>query len=180
MLCFNTGHEWRDLRTTFRPVFSPVRLKTTCPLLGDIVVNQLCGAFEDAATANKEIELTDVGSKFSLETIASSAFGIDAQAFEKGDGSAFAKYTEGGGLRKTNLDSLRFANKVGPGLFRVLSTLTGMSIYKRDMTMFFYNTVSKTVEHRLETGQRRNDLIDIMIDVLNEEEDNNRFDASMN
>ena len=161
------GNEWKDLRVTFTPIFSPGKLKTMSHLIGDIAVNQLCRAFEVAAASGREIQLNGIGSKFSMETIASCAFGINAQTFDRGDKSPFARYTEEG-LRRHDVRNLKIANVVGPSVFRVLSSVFGFSIFKRDMTMFFYNTVSKTVEHRLATGERRNDLIDMMIDVLNE------------
>jgi cytochrome P450 len=74
------GEEWKDVRTTFSPIFTSGKMKAmmvfireTCKHLTDEIRNQ--------SSSGNEFELKNVFGKFSMDTLASCAFGVDAQSF---------------------------------------------------------------------------------------------------
>jgi hypothetical protein len=106
--------------------------------------------------------------KFSLDALAACAFGVDAESFSNRD-SLFVAYA-----------SRIFSNSVAEGLLGGLCLLPGISAlirlmkvntFKRKETRFFRDVVLQSIRQRqASAGERKNDLIDLMIDSLKEEE----------
>merc|ERR1712212_1234210 len=76
---------------------------------------------------------------------------------------------------------LKFIPGVGK-LFEIFN----FNVLKPKQVKFFKEIVTKTLKQRAETGQRRNDMIDMMLDILNdnekdkvEEEENDQYHQDM-
>ena len=52
-----------------------------------------------------------------------------------------------------------------PGIKQLLDAVK-FPVLKPEATRFFMDTITQTVRHRIETKTRRNDLIDLMIDAM--------------
>ena len=65
----------------------------------------------------------------------------------------------GSALRMAKLILLMVAPSVGKAL--------KMGILDRESTMYFRDVIRKSLEHRRRTGERRNDMIDLFIDAMN-------------
>jgi len=74
------GDEWKDVRSTFSPIFTSGKMKAMMVFIRETSQN-LTKEIHGHATDGKEVELKDVFGKFSMDTIASCAFGVDAQSF---------------------------------------------------------------------------------------------------
>jgi cytochrome P450 family 6 len=101
--------------------------------------------------------------KFSLDALAACAFGVDAESFSNSD-SLFVAYA-----------SRIFSNSVAEGLLGGLCLLPGISAlirlakvntFKPKETRFFRDVVLQSIRQRQESGERKNDLIDLMIDSM--------------
>jgi cytochrome P450 len=101
--------------------------------------------------------------KFSLDALAACAFGVDAESFSNRD-SLFVAYA-----------SRIFSNSVAEGLLGGLCLLPGISAlirlmkvntFKPKETRFFRDVVLQSIRQRQESGERKNDLIDLMIDSM--------------
>ena len=109
----------------------------------------------------------EIFGKFSLDALAACAFGVDAESFSNRD-SLFVVYA-----------SRIFSNSVAEGLLGGLCLLPGISAlirlmkvntFKPKETRFFRDVVLQSIRQRQESGERKNDLIDLMIDSMKEEE----------
>jgi cytochrome P450 family 9 len=83
------GDEWKDIRSTFSPIFTSGKLKGMSRLIEDVSHLLVQGCEEEMAKSG-EIDFRVVFGKFSMDTIASCAFGVDAQSFTN-DRSQFVR-----------------------------------------------------------------------------------------
>ncbi len=74
------GDEWKDVRSTFSPIFTSGKMKAMMVFIRETSQN-LTKEIHKHASDGKEVELKNVFGKFSMDTIASCAFGVDAQSF---------------------------------------------------------------------------------------------------
>ncbi|KAB7501325.1 putative cytochrome P450 [Armadillidium nasatum] len=89
MLSNATGKEWREIRMAISPVFSVNKLRNLYPLVcqqGDKFV----GLLRQVGDQRKEIEIRELCGQFTMETIASCAFGIECNAMDS-DRATFTK-----------------------------------------------------------------------------------------
>jgi cytochrome P450 len=75
-----TGDEWKEVRSTFSPIFTSGKMKAMMVFIRE-TGKRLTDEVGKHAAAASEFELKDVFGKFSMDTIASCAFGVDAQSF---------------------------------------------------------------------------------------------------
>jgi hypothetical protein len=106
--------------------------------------------------------------KFSMDTIASAAFGVDSGSFTDPN-SQFVKYARTI-FRNESKDMLKVFVAFLPGGMHLLTAL-GIPIIKPEATKFFYDVVLNTLRARQQSGNRRNDLIDLMIDAMKDTDD---------
>jgi len=74
------GDEWKDVRSTFSPIFTSGKMKAMMVFIRE-TTKRLIDEINQHAKSGTEFELRDVLGKFSMDTIASCAFGVDAQSF---------------------------------------------------------------------------------------------------
>jgi hypothetical protein len=133
----------------------------------DNVSALLVKCFEEEMSPKNEIDLRTVFGKFSMDSIASCAFGVDAQSFTNSE----SKYVyHARQIFRRGWEDMAKAILIifVPGGKWMMGML-GISVLKEKTTLFFYNAIKATVEHRLNTKERRNDLVDLMIDAMKDE-----------
>ena len=111
----------------------------------------------------KNIYFQDVFGKFSLDTLASCAFGINPKSFED-DSNYFVKCAARI-FTTTTLDGIKAMTRFLPWGSKIHQAL-GIDIWKPKETKFFIKVIKDTIAKRRETGTRRNDMIDLMIDCM--------------
>merc|ERR1719432_320971 len=134
------------------------------------------------AKVGEEFELKEeTFGKYSLDALASCAFGVDGQSFTN-DKSVFVKnaaemFNQGGMIM------LAFLMKLIPGTNQLLELLN-INIMKPKETKYFRDLILNTMNARKKSKARRNDIIDLMLDCLKDddaedkegEDNNNQFD----
>jgi cytochrome P450 len=75
-----SGDEWKEVRSTFSPIFTSGKMKAMMVFIREMG-QRLKEEVGRHAESDSEFELKDVFGKFSMDTIASCAFGVDAQSF---------------------------------------------------------------------------------------------------
>ena len=81
------GNEWKDVRSTFSPIFTSGKMKSMMVFIRETSQNLIKEILQHATDGN-EVELKVLFGKFSMDTIALCAFGVDAQSFStSGKGS---------------------------------------------------------------------------------------------
>jgi len=110
-----------------------------------------------------EFELKDVTGKFSLDALASCAFGIDFNSFGGAKSSAFVEHASQ--LFKQDIWGLLAIFKFLPGVPRLFQMLN-INVQKPKTTKFFKDIVTDTLRARANSGEKRNDIIDMMVDAM--------------
>ncbi len=87
------GEEWKDLRSTFSPIFTSGKMKAMLKFIQQ-TSNVMMEHIDKEVNNNRDFEVKEIMGKFSMDTIASCAFGVDAQAFTNKD-SKFVEYASG-------------------------------------------------------------------------------------
>ena len=130
------GDQWKNLRSTFTPIFTSGKMKGMMGFIQE-TCSRLLEEFGSFADQGQDFELKTALGKYSMDSIASCAFGVDAQAFSNSK-SKFVEYAAAI-FRQDMADGLKFALlflpfNMGP---KVLSAF-GLSFFKATETEFFY------------------------------------------
>ena len=155
------GDEWRDVRSSLTPVFTSGKMKAMMKFIVEVSENLLAEMEKKSETG--EFELKDVTGKFSLDALASCAFGIDFNSFGGEKSSAFVEHASE--LFKQDIWSFVAIFKFLPGmpwLFQILN----INVQRPKTTKFFRDIVTDTLKTRAKSGERRNDMIDMMVDAM--------------
>jgi cytochrome P450 len=130
------------------------------------VAEDLTKEMEMKAKESEEFELKDVFGKFSLDALASSAFGVDAGSFKNKD-SIFVKYADNI-FKHSAMEKACIAFKFIPGVAQLCSFLK-INTFKAKETKFFRDIIVQTIRARKETKDKQNDLVDLMLDCIKDD-----------
>ena len=162
-MTLKTGDKWKDIRSTFSPIFTSGKMKVMMRFI-DKVSESLVQEMDKNTGMIDGFELKESMGKFSLDTIASCAFGVDGQSFEEQE-SVFVNNASRI-FQTTKMDQFKiFGSLLLPGMAKLLR-LMGMNTFKPKQTMFFVNVVKRTIQERKSSKERKNDLIDLMLDAM--------------
>jgi len=183
------GDEWKTVRSTFSPIFSSGKLKKMMPLIKTLN-SKIEDTFSDFAASGEMIELKKEMGKYSMDAIASCGFGVDSQSLQSETDSEFVKHA------KAIFDTTPFlfiyfflvcpllAKYSTLGSLRKFLVKSGMipSLHfpNKEANQFFINVVQSAIKQRRETKTRRNDLIDMMIDAVENSKDTDEDDEHAN
>ncbi|EZA62496.1 Cytochrome P450 6k1 [Ooceraea biroi] len=160
-LFFIKNPAWKALRTKLTPIFTSGKLKKMYELM------EICGENLDTYLDSlklegkgKEIEVKDLAAKFTTDIIGCTAYGLNVNSLNNPD-AEFRKY----GKMIFDYDNVR-----GYELFAVfflpdLARMIGIKTFGKDSSAFLRKVFWETINHRMESGEKRNDLIDILIDL---------------
>lgn len=157
-----SGDEWKSVRSTFSPIFTSGKMKGMVKFIME-VGKDLTKELESLAVKGDDFEVKTVFGKFSLDAIANCAFGINPQSF-KNESSVFVK-NAARIFTTTTMDGIMMMSRFIPGVSWLHKTL-GINAFKPKATKFFVDMLRDAVKQRRESGERRNDLIDLMIDCM--------------
>merc|ERR1712013_357996 len=181
-MTIKTGDQWKDIRSTFSPIFTSGKMKAMMRFI-DKVSDSLVGHLDKRTALTDGFELKDTMGKFSLDTLASCAFGVDGQSFEDKE-SVFVN-NAARIFSNTKMDQFKiFGAMMLPGMAKFMR-LMGMNSFKPKETMFFASIVTKTIQQRKASKERKDDLIDLMIDAMEglkdeeQEENKDQYEADM-
>ena len=157
------GDEWKNMRATFSPIFTSGKMKAMLIFMQE-TSNQLLNAININAKNTESFELKDLFGKYSMDIIASCAFGVDAESF-KNKKSKFVEYGSQM-FEVTFSDGLKFILGLIPGGNHILRALD-IAISKNTEIEFFYQVITSSLNQRRDhINIRRNDLIDLMLDAI--------------
>ena len=179
-----SGQDWKDLRSTFSPIFTSGKMKAMLVFMHE-TCNQLIKGIEKYEEKNEDFEIKDLLGRYSMDTIASCAFGVNAESFIN-EKSKFVEYAKNLFLQRAG-DAFKMIIFLLPGGYHILNALN-VSLTKDTETDFFYQAILSSLNHRRQENVRRNDLIDLMLDAIKgegmeedvEDEDQFHKDAKLN
>jgi len=163
-----SGDKWKDVRVTFSPIFTSGKLKIMMRLVKQIS-DSLVDDIAVDAKSGQDFELKEKCGKFSMDAIASCAFGVDPESFKNND-SIFVKNAARLFTTKA-LDILMLILALIPG-FAILNSFLKISFTPEREIKFFENIINQTIENRKKTKERRNDMVDMMLDAIRKDKSN--------
>ena len=176
-----TGETWKNLRTTFTPIFTAGKMKAMMVFMQGSC-QKLMDSMDKYAENGQSFEAKDCVGRYSMDTIASCAFGVDSQAFSNSD-SKFVTYAKA--LFTQNFGQIMKLMMVMfvPFGKRILGILGKSTFFKDKETLFFYDVLLESLKQRRQSKIRRNDLVDLMLDAIkgdldqeDQNEDNDQFE----
>ena len=159
------GEDWKEVRAAFTPIFTSGKMKSMLKFIMQ-VSEDLTNEFDKKAKAGEEFELKDVFGKFSLDALASSAFGVNGESFTN-DKSVFVKHAKRVFQTKF-MDVMHIIARMIPGSQYVYGALK-INTTAPEATKFFKDVITQSIRMRKESKERKNDLIDLMLDVMKED-----------
>jgi len=160
-----TGDDWKSVRSNFTPIFTSGKMKGMLKFIKH-VAGDLTEEIKTKANKGEEFELKDVFGKFSLDALASSAFGVNAESF-KNENSKFVKYAAAT-FKTSALENITIALKFIPGVPQFCEFFK-INSFKPKETRFFRDIIQQTIRTRRETQERKNDLVDLMLDCMKDD-----------
>ena len=176
-----TGETWKNLRTTFTPIFTAGKMKAMMVFMQGSC-QKLMDSMDKYAESGQSFEAKDCVGRYSMDTIASCAFGVDSQSFSNSD-SKFVTYAKalftqdfGQVMKLMMVMFVPFGKKI-------LGILGKSTFFKDKETLFFYEVLLESLKQRKQSKIRRNDLVDLMLDAIkgdldqeDQNKDNDQFD----
>ncbi|KAJ8687378.1 hypothetical protein QAD02_023172 [Eretmocerus hayati] len=153
---------WKSLRSKLSPVFTSGKLKEMFHLIVDCA-RHFEQYLDDQVKKNPVIECRELTAKFTTDVIGECAFGLNMNSLAEED-SEFRRI----GRKVFQVSTARLIKMlvrgVTPWLYKLLSPI----MYDREVNDFFLNLMKQTIAHRQKSETRRNDFVDLLIDIKNQ------------
>lgn len=150
------GIKWRNMRNKLSPAFTSVKMKTMFPLVireGQELVEVL----HETTADNCIVEVRDLVSRFTTDVIGSCAFGIEINSLRKPD-AKFRNMCHRALVEQRPGIVLRFSYPHLARRLRIKQTVA-------DVEKYFMGLIKTTVECREQANIRRNDFLDMLIEL---------------
>ncbi|KAL6424943.1 hypothetical protein ACFW04_009350 [Cataglyphis niger] len=157
-LFFIKNPMWKMLRLKMTPFFTPDKLKKMMYLIEECANNVT--EYLDLLNLEKGkiVEVRELSSKFTTDVIGSTAFGLNTNSFKNPD-AEFHKYGKMIFGSERNLEFLTIF------YMPTLARLAGLTIFGKQTDEFLRKVFWETIVQREKSGEKRNDLIDILIEL---------------
>ncbi|KAL0270239.1 UNVERIFIED_CONTAM: hypothetical protein PYX00_007712 [Menopon gallinae] len=155
-----SGKKWRNLRVKLTPTFSSGKMKMMFPTIAHCA-KQLQEHLKEPAEAGKVIEVKEMLARFTTDVISSCAFGIETNSL-KNPKSEFRKH----GKRIFEADLRNMVVNMMLFVYPNLTKMFKLRVIPEDVTEFFINAVRETVEHREKTNTKRNDFLQLVMQLM--------------
>lgn len=139
------------------------------------VAKQFGETLQEVVKENDDLEMKDLLARFTTDVIGTCAFGIECNSlkdpdaeFRKMGRDVFAK------PRHNIIFNLLKVN------FKSISRFLGLKVLTDEVSEFFMRIVKDTVEYREKNNIQRNDFMDLLIKIKNEEKDEKSGNITLN
>lgn len=170
-LFFLRGAKWKALREKLTPTFSSGKLKQMFFTILE-VGQRLQEHLEPLAEQKADVEMRDILGRFMTDVIASTAFGLETDCLNNPK-SRFREM----GKKMINFPKSKALKLIFASTFQKQARKLGVRWNDEDVTEFFMNVVRETIHYRKESGIRRNDFMQLLIDMMKQDDDSDFVDA---
>ncbi|XP_042907512.2 cytochrome P450 3A9 [Parasteatoda tepidariorum] len=160
MLIIVGGEDWKRIRMVVSPTFSTGKLKKVLGIFEDCS-KTLIKSFKKFADSNKSCDVYKMYGSFTVDIIASSAFSTKIES-RNDPNNIFVKHVKR--MFEQNPSFRQILAFAAPNLARKL----GVKIVPQDSLNFFRDTIYEIIKQRRETGQTRNDFLQLLLECANE------------
>lgn len=155
------GESWRHMRATLSPSFTGSKMRLMFELVSDCADNMTLTLKNKIINEGKElhVEMKDLFAKYTMDVIASTAFGIKVNSFENEDNEFLAN-----GKRLMNQTSILQALKLTFALLmpKVMKFLK-IDLFDKKVTSFFETMITETMDVRQAKNIVRPDMIQLLM-----------------
>lgn len=157
-----TGDKWRKLRVKLTPTFTSGKMKGMFPIIVDIAKNFQVTVEKIVEDNPKGFEIKDVMSRFTTDVIGNCAFGLECNSLNDPNNQFRTM-----GDKAFQRNFWRTVKTNFAVAFPKLGRKLHIGLFGKEVNDFYLNTVKNTVKYREENNVRRNDFMDILIDLKN-------------
>uniref|UniRef100_A0A182N311 Cytochrome P450 n=1 Tax=Anopheles dirus TaxID=7168 RepID=A0A182N311_9DIPT len=153
------GAKWKAIRSKLSPTFTSGRMKAMFPILREVSAN-FTHFLRAAVGSSGELDVKDCCARMMIDNIGGCAFGIECNSFHDPD-SAFRR------AGQLVFDRPRHSQIVSNllRLYPVLGRVLALKVNHDEVIEFFTDLVQRTVAMRETSAAKRNDLIDMMVEL---------------
>ncbi|XP_066137481.1 cytochrome P450 9e2-like isoform X2 [Euwallacea fornicatus] len=153
------GDEWKKMRETLTNSFTSSKMKLMFGLITDAAENFI-KYFADKKGSTIDVEMKDAFTRFTIDVIASTSFGVKVNSLFKPDNQFFKMGKEMTELNfKAFLKVLLF--QFSPYLYRLLK----LRMFRKEVNDFFRNLINDALKSRKKGGIYRPDMLQILIEA---------------
>ncbi|KAK3886353.1 hypothetical protein Pcinc_009495 [Petrolisthes cinctipes] len=159
MLSNMNGEEWKTLRSIMSPTFSSGKMKRMFGLVCTIADSLVASCLNDAQN-NLLLDMKDKCGRFTMDTIASCAFGIEPKS-NTDEKPVFAQKAD----NFFALSPYKLARVILMFMFpKLLFNALGLKADTAEID-FFRDVVEKTISSRQQNNRQRGDFLDLMLNA---------------
>ncbi len=155
------GSKWKNLRSKLTPTFTTGKMRFMFPTIVE-VASEFQNCLSNMIDDNEELELKDVLARFTTDVIGTCAFGINCNSLKDPNAEFRVK-----GKKVFDLPRNRAIKQVFMSTFKDLARLLRIKAIHDDVSQFFMKIVEETVKYREENNVKRNDFMDLLIQLKN-------------
>ncbi|XP_055542010.1 probable cytochrome P450 6a17 [Wyeomyia smithii] len=157
------GVKWKNLRAKLTPTFTTGKMKMMYPTVAAVAEEfRKCMLVE--AESGGEVEMKEFLARFTTDVIGTCAFGLECNSLKDPE----AKFRQMG-RKALALTPMGFLRRILSFTFRDLAKALNVRISDPDVADFFMNAVRETIEYREKNNVRRNDFMDLLIKLKNDQ-----------
>ncbi|XP_059617655.1 uncharacterized protein LOC132262400 [Phlebotomus argentipes] len=166
---FAAGESWKELRAQVSPIFTFSKVKACFPIMNG-VCNTLVDWIKNGPKAGNSdgIEVKSLGEMYTMDVVASAAFGVEAQSFT----SVMTPFRE----LLMDMVSPTFINSIKNFItlfMPQLAPILGIPFVSKKHSDWVRSFVANVVKRRTELGEKRQDLLQNFLDMLKKAENGN-------
>ncbi|XP_045113781.1 cytochrome P450 9e2-like [Portunus trituberculatus] len=163
MLTNKFGEEWKDLRAIMTPTFSSGKMRSMFHLISEKADNLVSFSLKNAVN-NKPVDMKDMFGRFTMDTIASCAFGIECNSLSDSK-PVFAEVAE----KFFNFQGLKALKLTLMIVLPKLHNFLGFKV--DDVEIEFFAKLAKENMELRKKGQSRGDFLDLLLNAKASEDD---------
>ena len=153
-----TGQKWKDMRATLSPAFTGSKMRNMFSLVTDCT-KQSIATIKSQLKGEEMTDMKEFFSKFTVDTIATCAFGIEVNSFKDPEND-FQKVANGINNNSGFVTGLKF---LGMSLFPKFMETFKITFFAKEVTSFFRKAVHETMSIREKQGIVRPDMINLLL-----------------
>lgn len=157
------GPKWKKLRSKLTPTFTSGKMKYMFETIVDVSKQFKKVLSETIDTQKGPIEMKDFLARFTTDVIGTCAFGVECNSLSDPD----AKFRQMG-LKFFQQPRHSIAGRILMGTMPNVARLLKIKVLPNDVSDFFLSAVSDTVQYRLKNNVKRNDFMDLLIKMYDE------------
>ncbi|XP_014242313.1 cytochrome P450 6k1-like [Cimex lectularius] len=183
MMLILNGKEWKQVRSIVAPAFSTGKIRKmldTIELSSQDLKQYITKIIkENGGESTGPINVPETMRKFTLDVIASTAFGVTCKSFENESSEFSNKIANFHNI--SNIARMVIILIISLEVPNIITNLLPVSLFNHDTVTYLAKVVKETTKYRLDNNMRRNDFLQLLMDAQNissgEEDENQTGDG---